>query len=129
MKGSANLPLPPLRVHEAPRAGNKASVNMQVSWFLAYSPSRLPASRRRRPAGHPYFQGTKRVNRTREGGASLRVPSLSVLGSLCLRAAYTNSRRSRTRAAVSEVDLVQGSTGEARPRKLFDLGRPWPGRS
>ncbi|KAK2056649.1 hypothetical protein LY76DRAFT_659189, partial [Colletotrichum caudatum] len=129
MKGSANLPLP-LRVHEAPRAGNKAPPNAAFFWFPRaqqqrrrgqHSPSSRPVGgEARQSLPPPYLSGDQTSQPDEEEAtrfpAPTGVPSLSVLRSLCLRAAYTNSRLGRTRVAVSEVDLVQGSTGEARPR-------------
>ncbi|KZL77119.1 hypothetical protein CT0861_00379 [Colletotrichum tofieldiae] len=127
MKDSVNLPP---REFTRRHVQGRGPPSRYVFLVPRLSPSRLPASRRRRPTGHPFFRD-QRVNRTRgrRSPAPTGVPSLSVHRSLCLRAAYTNSSRRRTRAAVSGVDLVQGSTGEVRPRELFDRGRLGAGRS
>ncbi|KAK1992217.1 hypothetical protein LX36DRAFT_662651 [Colletotrichum falcatum] len=128
MKGSANLP-PSL---ESSRGATCREQGLRRECgFLDSSRTRHPALR---PVGGdarqatPIFRGPNESTRRERGRrfpAPTGIPSLSVLGSLCLRAAYTNGSGSRTRAAVSEVDLVQGSTGEARPRGALRSGKTW----
>ncbi|KAF6829376.1 hypothetical protein CMUS01_08194 [Colletotrichum musicola] len=139
MKDSANLP--PSRVREAPRAGtreearrNARSLPLPPALALVLeslpfvNPPPPPPGQSEESTDRPPFSRDQRVDRTRgrTSPAPAGVPSLSAYRSLCLRAACTNGGRRRARSAVSGVDLVQGSTGGARPRGTpFRSGRTW----
>ncbi|KAF6820494.1 hypothetical protein CSOJ01_00750 [Colletotrichum sojae] len=126
MKDSANLP--PSRVREAPRAGTSGACSREYAPQVNPPPPPQPPGQSEESTDRPPFSRDQRVNRTRgmTSPAPAGVPSLSAYRSLCLRAACTNGGRRRARSAVSGVDLVQGSTGGARPRGTpFRSERTW----